>query len=371
MIRLQTTKSILPKEATQILEWEPQEWIRNEIIMLNRFLMKNGIKKIVDDQKRVELRYELIHPMQSDYKGEDIYYSSPLARLDLFQVFTYDGKLYDCHGAPVNTRTLDFDTGAILVMTQDGTLFLSHKERGSIHHSTLLAAAPVAYACMLEVLNGRIMKEKVWSGHYVPTLEQQAQFHDRLQRGFYHDIPNHLVPIFLMDSRFRTEYPVCEISNKPIIEPARLPCGHVYNLTPFLGFYNKHRCCPSDHKRFALKEVVFDEGKYSKTKGNYPAFVSEVQTRIAELDAKVIQLGLDDRTERLASVSTISNKAQVILFLNVGTSARKIFEIAKALGICSGDPKFKANCIFDGINVCSEHTLGNHLGTVVTFILLE
>lgn len=369
MIKIQSMKSVIPKEAVQVLEWEPQEWVRNEMSMLNQFFIQNGIKKFVDDKKRSALRYELIKPMQSHYRNEDIYYSTPIARLDHFQVFTYNGKLYDCHGAPVTTQPLNFNTGAILVMTQEGTLFLSHKERGSVHHSTMLAAAPVAYACMLEVQDGKIIQEEVWSGHYAPDLGQQAQFHDRLNRVFYHDIPIHLVPILLGVDTGRDPTVECAISRKPLLEPVKLPCGHVFNLTSFLRCYQTRQVCPLDNKKVDANEIVFDEELYAHLKESHRSHVLDVRSRIAALDAKVIHLGLDDRDENLAAISTISNKAEVILLLKEGAPVRRIYEIAKTVGIFSGHPTYKEYYVINGRSVMPEYILGVEIVERVNIIL--
>jgi hypothetical protein len=140
--------------------------------------------------------------MNARYTGESIYYAGHLDRVSRYQVFAYEGKLYDCHGEAINTGKLNFDSGAMLVMDKSGHLFLTHKKRGEFHHSTFLAGQEVAYACMLEVQDGKIVQEEVWSGHYSPDDEQQAQFHDRLQQDFTdsYDAPPHLHMIRYSDA---------------------------------------------------------------------------------------------------------------------------------------------------------------------------
>lgn len=151
---------IVPKEATSVLKWESEEWMRKEIMVMNDFLARTGAGRIVNTQQRLSLKYDLVLPMRSVYRNEDIHYSNPEERQEELLVFPYNGKLYDSSGKAITTTPLDFDTGAILVMSTEGVLFLSHKKRGVIHHSTLLAASQVAYACMLEVREGEIVSEK-------------------------------------------------------------------------------------------------------------------------------------------------------------------------------------------------------------------
>src|ERR1700749_1963255 len=118
-------KSIIPQMSTQILPQEQEMWIRNEIIITNKFLVNIGKNEIVDDKQRMELRYKSILKMDSFYNKEIISYSTHLDRIDNYQIFTYNGKLYDSKGNPINTESLEFSTGAILVMTEEGSLFLS------------------------------------------------------------------------------------------------------------------------------------------------------------------------------------------------------------------------------------------------------
>lgn len=358
-----TVKNVIPKIATLTSEWESEEWIRNEIIMLNEFLIHNGIKKIVDDKKRMDLQYDLTKPMQSHYRNEDIYYSTPLTRIKQYQVFTYEGMLYDCHGTPVNTKPLNFETGAILVMTQEGTLFLAHKERGMIHHSTLLASAPVAYACMLEVSEGRIIKEAAWSGHYEPTIEQQAQFHDRLNKNCFHEIPNNLVPIFLSTMNNLNSHEICPISRMPLIEPVKLPCGHVYNLSSFLQWHEKNKICPIDGTEIEIKEILSDEDLISKSKDTYLVNHLKLKSYISDLDSKVIQLGLDDRSENLTTLSTFSRKSEVILFLTEDSPVSRIYEIAKSIGLSFIDSISKVSFFLNSRSVNPNKKLSEIIDT--------
>ena len=337
--------NIIPKIATQVSDWEPDEWVRNEIMIMNDFLARTGARQIVDDQQRIGLQYDLILPMQSRYRSEDIYYANPVDRLYKQQVFPYNGKLYDCNGNPINTKPLNFNTGSILVMTKEGALFLSHKERGVVHHSTLLASADVAYACMLEVSDGEIVSEEPWSGHYEPTQAHQAQFHDRLNKNYCLEIPQDLTVVFLTKSGSNPNR-TCPISRKPLLEPVKLPCGHTFNLTALNQWYKIMKVCPLDNKEFSIDKVSFGEDLFLSLKKDYGSNLLKNRSAVSELDAKVIQLKLDDRDENFMALSTIIDEEGVMLFLKEDSPLRRIHEIGKAIG-CVNDSqhrvRFKVN----------------------------
>lgn len=347
-------KSVVPKIAAQVSEWEPEEWVRNEIMIMNNFLARIGARQIIDDQQRIGLRYDLILPMRSHYRDEDIYYSNTIDRLNKYQVFPYNGKLYDSKGEPINTKPMDFNTGAILVMTREGALFLSHKERGVIHHSTLLASAEVAYACMLEVSNGEIIREEVWSGHYEPTQKHQAQFHDRLNKNCCLEIPQNLTAVFLIKSWFEQDRDrLCALSRLPLLEPVKLPCGHTFNLSAISTWYKTRKLCPIDNKKFEMDKISFDDDAFSSSKRDYKTNLSKKKSYIAELDAKVIQLKLDDRNENLATVSTHLNEVGVLLFLKEDSTVKRIYEIGKTIGFIK-ESQCSTQFIVNGRNIDYE-----------------
>jgi|GEM_PF-6207144 len=255
------------RQIVAMPSWEPVRWVGNEIMMMNDFFAGQNQKKIVDDKQRFAILYDKTLRMKSWYVGEDIYYGSLVDRVTKYQVFPYEGRLYDTEGKLINTKPLSFDSGAILVMSKEGSLFLAHKERGVVHHSTLMASIPVAYACMLEVIAGKITKE-VWSGHYEPTKEHQIQFHDRLNKKFFIDIPKDQMALMLsLDSIIpRDAKNFCVFTREPLVEPVVLPCGHAFNCTSVIKWRTKEDFCPIDTQTFEIHELSFDEALYRQKK---------------------------------------------------------------------------------------------------------
>lgn len=60
-------------------------------------------------------------------------------------------------------------------------LFTAKKERGKVHHSTLLGGQAVLSAGMIKVQNGKVSKVWGYSGHYKPGKEQMAAMQNFMQ----------------------------------------------------------------------------------------------------------------------------------------------------------------------------------------------
>jgi hypothetical protein len=319
---------IMPKIG--VPDWEPEQWVRNEIIMMNNFLSHKKERKIVDDAQRLGISYNKLLPMNSRYTGESIYYAGPIDRMEAYQIFTYEGKLYDKFGLPLNTKPLDFNSGAILVMTEEGVLFLSHKDRGIVHHSTFIASLPVAYACMLEVQDGNIIREEVWSGHYEPTEEHQAQFHDRLHRNCSISIPKEQMIFFLWSGLRSRDETLNILDCQPLLEPVVLPCGDIFNYSSLIRSTNANGCCPY-HEGIKPADARFDKTIYQNAVEKYRSHFYSVQSTIKDLDQKVISQKLDDRKELFNHISTISKTPKVMLLLDENTLVSRLQEIWKSL----------------------------------------
>lgn len=171
--------------------------VYNEIRMMSDFFDTHHINRLVDIEKRLAVQYDDLLMMQPRYQSENIHYADYEQRRSVYQIFVYNKRFYDNKGEPITTQPLDFNRGAILVMDRRGNLFLSHKQRNMIHHSTFFDGGPVAYACMLEIRGGELIREVPWSGHYTPKLSNQAQFHAKLQLNVTQPITIDSMAIFI------------------------------------------------------------------------------------------------------------------------------------------------------------------------------
>ena len=332
------TQSIL-KDSKKVAPWEPENLVEKEICMMNDFFSDIGVNKIVEDKKRLELQYDNLLPMQSRYVGEDIYYGGYLDRITDYQIFCYEGKLYDSDGNPINSEPLNHDTGAFLVMNQQGALFfLPNKIRGKIQHSTFLAAGPTSYACILEVKDGEIVKEEPYSGHYEPTRLEQWQFHDRLESDFTVTFDKRLSVVFLANWEPRFDNS-CGLTNDPLFDPVKLPCNHIFNKRAITRWHETRKCCPYDLNPFEISEIVPDVRALSLTQHYFPETLEDIRSKNSSLDAKVLELGLDDREDHLTNISTIATRMGVHLFLDRNTTFERIGDIANILGIWNPSEK--------------------------------
>ncbi|TCK20144.1 WXG100 family type VII secretion target [Pseudonocardia endophytica] len=109
------------------------------------------------------------------------------ARREKARLTVRDGLLYDSDG-----QRFDSDGGesfwspdepmAIFVMDPKGNLYVSlEQDVGRIHHSSLLAGAPVAGAGEISAVDGRVTVLSEESGHYAPPAECLDQVVDYLR----------------------------------------------------------------------------------------------------------------------------------------------------------------------------------------------
>ena len=129
----------------------------------------------IAQQKFRYTRYTLL----SKYRGEQslgVKYFSPKERESL-SVSVRDGLLIDHRGEPLDAHLDDKSnanrTGkAIYVISIDGLLWVCFDQRyGFIHHSSLLAGAPVLAAGELVLDQGQLLSISNSSGHYKPDME--------------------------------------------------------------------------------------------------------------------------------------------------------------------------------------------------------
>lgn len=157
---------------------------------------------------------------------------------------------------------------------------------------------------------------------------QRAQFLDRLNTNFCHVIPRNLIPIFLA-RYWKSDIHTCRFTNRPFLTPVQLPCGHTYNLSAIAQIQSK---CLLDGRSFKEEEMVFDQKRFETTVKEYQASVAEYRSSTAKMDARVVELHLDDRGSELSHYSTLFDKEGVILFLEKDTLARRMAAIAREIG---------------------------------------
>lgn len=307
----------------------------NEQEEMNRFFAERKINCVTDIDKRLSLHYPSLLTMLGNYRGEQIHYADFEERCHSLQVFTYQRKLYRCNDrSPVNTRALDFNQGGLLVMDPIGNLFLTHKQRNQIHHSSLLAAGPVAYACMLEVRDGVILKEEPWSGHYMPKSIHQAQFHDRLANDCSILVGQQWIPIFLQAAnKEQCHLRECIISRKPLFNAVKLPCGHAFNESPIKTCLHKKQICPVDDEAFEISSLIPAPDLRSEVEKQF----SENLEKIREYNDKLIS-----RFNAFAKNEPWTNGVQVmrgrdcaglLLLLNSDLTIATIHQLAISIGL--------------------------------------
>jgi hypothetical protein len=93
-----------------------------------------------------------------------------------------DGKPYDTSDAEL--KGLSNSKGrAMLVMDKKGNLYaMKDQIRGKLHHTTLLAGGPVAFAGEIIVENGKLTLIGSKSGHYHTPTTFMAQLFDSLEK---------------------------------------------------------------------------------------------------------------------------------------------------------------------------------------------
>lgn len=148
--------------------------------------------------------YRLL-PLLTEYHGEErrgVRYLSPKERA-LHKVQVRDGKLWSAQGEllnaavkrpsslpkhapvppplPAQAKALGY---AIYVIDQAGRLYVSFEsEKDKVHHSSLLAGAPVACAGELLVFQGELLLINNQSGHYRPPPKALEQAVDALTKA--------------------------------------------------------------------------------------------------------------------------------------------------------------------------------------------
>jgi formylglycine-generating enzyme required for sulfatase activity len=90
-----------------------------------------------------------------------------------------------CHRSNSGNVVLDGVTGDIIVMDQQGNIFIHPKEMGYIHHSSFFSQKPIAFGAMVRIKDGELMR----SDSTKDKLEKVTLFPDRI-RGF--DCPDGL-----------------------------------------------------------------------------------------------------------------------------------------------------------------------------------
>jgi hypothetical protein len=334
------TKPINNLIATSPSDSEMEKLIYKEISMMNDFLQINKLQQLVNIEARLEIKYNRLLNMQNRYRGEQICYASYMKRFEEYQIFSFAGNLYNANGRPITTRSLNFDEGAILVMDQMGNLFLSHKKRDEIHHSTFLAGGRVAYACMLEVINGQIITEEPWSGHYTPSSLHQEQFNDRLNRNFTKKINDGFIAIFLtcIERKFEYQY-TCSISHEPLFEAVKAPCQHNYNYSSVKNWQEQYKNstlkCPLDKTSFVFSDCVPNPEVRLKVNDEYTKHITSIHKTNSEFCDKIKEINKQNSLPNTLDMEPIvgGDKSGIYLIIPENTPLNRVTEIAVKIGV--------------------------------------
>ena len=156
--------------------------------------------------------------------------------LEKCQVFLIYQKFYhyddSCALVPYNSgnAVLDGVTGDIIVMDQQGNIFIHPKEMGFIHHSSFFSQKPIAFGAMVRIKDGEIVRKDLerdnlesvtlfptripsfdwldglfyYSGHYDPSsgsVEVKNQIKQDALSNFKKEITNSYIGFeFMVDS---------------------------------------------------------------------------------------------------------------------------------------------------------------------------
>jgi len=138
-----------------------------------------------------DARYPVTAQLQPEYVGDDLL-EDALGRRTLefddgmresHRLQVRDGLLLKADGTPLDTG----DTTFLIVLAPDGELYAAEGDYSSpikIHHSSILAGAPVASAGEIAVRAGKVLRVTSRSGHYKPPMCLLDQLRAELkQRG--------------------------------------------------------------------------------------------------------------------------------------------------------------------------------------------
>ncbi len=106
--------------------------------------------------------------MKSVYVGETVNYFDR-QDLERIQIVCIDNRWYNKQGLYSSSITLDEEHGTgdmIVVHPYQHTVFVHHKVRGRVHHSSFFGGQPVLFAGLAFFQNGLLEKCVAWSGHY-------------------------------------------------------------------------------------------------------------------------------------------------------------------------------------------------------------
>ncbi|WP_010297100.1 hypothetical protein [Candidatus Odyssella thessalonicensis] len=120
--------------------------------------------------------------MNEIYQDERVLYLTQEG-LKKYQVFYAQGKLYDMHHLPYQSRVpfnASAGNGDMIVMDSLGNLFIHPKVRGVMHHSSFFSAAPLSFAGICSVERGSINKLLTYSGHYAPSNKESENLNAML-----------------------------------------------------------------------------------------------------------------------------------------------------------------------------------------------
>ena len=124
--------------------------------------------------------------MNESYSTETVSYFTQQGLEDK-QVYAINGLIYNADLSFYNSsKQLDFETGdgEMIVMDRLGNMFIAPKKRGIFHHSSFFSGRPVAFAALCFIKHGKIQELLRYSGHYLPSEQEECAFTKQLQTNY-------------------------------------------------------------------------------------------------------------------------------------------------------------------------------------------
>lgn len=160
-----------------------QEQLQANPNLNGNFAPLGSVNKILkSDHKLLSM-----NPRYASGSGEKIKFFTR-SGLDKSQVFLINGKFYYYHANGhlelynSDGSILDGVTGDIIVMDQQGNIFIYSKEMGFIHHSSFFSQKPIAFGAMVRIQNGELVrldgtKEDLCDIDLFPTRVRGENYH--------------------------------------------------------------------------------------------------------------------------------------------------------------------------------------------------
>lgn len=161
--------------------YDPSLFRQRTLDFLEKYIQENSQQLYVLNTSSLQDEYST-KAMNEIYQDERVLYLTQKG-LKKYQVFYAQGKLYDMHHLPYQSR-VPFNAAAgngdMIVMDSLGNLFIHPKVRGVMHHSSFFSAAPLLFAGICSVERGNITNLLTYSGHHAPSKNESENLNAML-----------------------------------------------------------------------------------------------------------------------------------------------------------------------------------------------